>query len=327
MVYREVDMSQFDKKITSNIEIFFKKLIENEVNRITCQKWQKYQGKVLEGTVEEIVENKDDRSIRRIIVSMTSPEGTTAKGLITKSDLVRFDSGKDRIYESLALGQSYLFYIKEVSEINVKFPITLSRTDAEIVAYLMSKHISEIAEGLVEIRGIARISGQKTKVLVSSNNKNIDPVGCCIGPKGKRLKVISNELMNEKIDVILWSDDPIQNVINSFVSGKIIGYRLEKEPNSITLIATLDNLLACIGRKGTNAKLVYMLTNWKITMKTIQEAKDENIDYVSVDDSKFVGSNKISERIFKMHFKKTEDILNDYEDAKNLKQNDSENGK
>ncbi|GCE63944.1 NusA N-terminal domain-containing protein [Candidatus Mycoplasma haematohominis] len=312
LVYKEVDMNQFDGKITTNIQIFFKKLTENEVSRVTCQKWIQYQGTVLEGTVEEILENKDDRSLKKIIVSMIAPDGSTAKGVITKADLVWFDVHGNRVYENLSLGQTYLFYIKEVSEINVHFPIILSRTDAEIVKYLMTKHISEISEGLVEIKGIARIAGQKSKVLVSSNSKNIDPVGCCIGPKGKRLKVISSELMNEKIDVILWSEDPVQNVINSFVTGKIIGYRLEPEPNTITLIATLDNLLACIGKRGTNTKLVYMLTNWKINMKTIQEAKDENIDYVSVDDSKFVGSNKISERIFKMHFKKSEDILNDY---------------
>lgn len=312
LVYKEVDMSKFDGKITTNIKIFFKKLTENEVSRVTCQKWIQYQGTVLEGTVEEILESKDDRSLQRIVVSMVAPDGSTAKGVITRSDLVWFDAHGTRVYENLSLGQTYLFYIKEVSEVDVHFPIVLSRTDAEIVKYLMTKHISEIAEGLVEIKGIARIAGQKSKVLVTSHNKNIDPVGCCIGPKGKRLKIISSELMNEKIDVILWSEDPIQNIINSFVTGKIIGYRLEPEPNTITLIATLDNLLTCIGRRGTNTKLVYMLTNWKINMKTIQEAKDENIDYVSVDDSKFVGSNKISERIFKMHFKKTEDILKNY---------------
>lgn len=203
LVYQEVDFSSFDKKITTNIQIFFKKLTENEVNRVICQKWQKHQGTVMEGTIDEVIENKDDGTVRRIVVSLVAPDGSHAQGLITKYDLIRFDAGGSKIFENLVLGQTYLFYIKEVSDVNPRYPIILSRTDAEIVRYLMTKHISEIAEGLVEIKGIARISGHKSKVLVSSNSPSIDPVGCCIGPRGRRLKVISSELMNEKIDIIL----------------------------------------------------------------------------------------------------------------------------
>ncbi|OAL10397.1 transcription termination factor [Candidatus Mycoplasma haematobovis] len=313
-VYQEVEIEDFDSKITNNIQLFFKKLTQTEVSKNICQKWSPFQGKVIEGTVEEIIENKDDRKVKKIIVSLIAPDGTVAKGLIFRSDIVWIDGPNGtRIYENLALGQTYLFYVKEISEMNMHFPITLSRIDAEIVKFVMAKHISEMAEGKVEIRGIARIAGLKTKVLVHSNDPNIDPVGCCIGPKGKRLKVISSELLNEKIDVILWNDDPVQNVINAFVTGKIIGYKVEDE-NEITLVATLDNLLSCIGKRGSNTKLVYMLTNWKINLKTIQEAKDENLDYIAIDDDKFSNSNKISERIFKMHYKKNENAMRELKD-------------
>lgn len=313
-VYQEVEIEDFDSKITNNIQLFFKKLTQAEVSKNICEKWSPFQGKVIEGTVEEIIENKDDRKVKKIIVSLVAPDGTIAKGLIFRSDIVWVDGPNGtRVYENLALGQTYLFYVKEISETNMNFPITLSRIDAEIVKFVMAKHISEMAEGKVEIRGIARIAGLKTKVLVHSNDPNIDPVGCCIGPKGKRLKVISSELLNEKIDVILWNDDPIQNVINAFVTGKIIGYRIEDE-NEITLVATLDNLLSCIGKRGSNTKLVYMLTNWKINLKTIQEAKDENLDYIAIDDDKFSNSNKISERIFKMHYKKNENAMRELKD-------------
>lgn len=327
-VYKEVDIEDFDSKLTTNIQIFFKKLTQAENSRVICQKWLPMQGKVIEGTVEEIIENKDDGSVMKIIVSMSLPEdGSVARGIILRSDLVWCDGPNgSRVYENMTLGNVYLFYIKEVSEMSARFPISLSRTDPAIVKYLMAKHISEIDSDLVEIKAISRIAGVKTKVLVHAKNANIDPVGCCIGPKGKRLKIISGELMNEKIDVILWREDPIQNIINSFVTGKIIGYKVDENmENSITLVATVDNLLSCIGRRGSNIKLVYMLTGWKINLKTIQEAKDEGLEYVSIDDDKFVSSNKISERMYKMHFKKTDVPLTEqYFSKKRSIANDSE---
>ncbi|AEG73732.1 transcription antitermination-termination factor, NusA [Mycoplasma haemofelis Ohio2] len=317
-VFQEVDIESFDDKIANNIQFYFKKLTESEVSRSICQKWTPFHGKVVEGVIEEIIENRDDRTIKKIIVSLEAPDKTIAKGVIFRSDLVWIDGPNGtRIYENLVLGNTYLFYVKEISEVNVHLPIFLSRTDSEITKHVMAKHISEISEGKVEIKAIARIAGFKSKVLVHSNDPNIDAVGCCIGPKGERLKVISRELLNEKIDVILWNEDPVQNVINSFVTGKILGYRLEDE-NEITLVATLDNLLSCIGKRGSNTKLVYMLTGWKINLKTIQEAKDEGIDYVAIDDDKFTNSNKISDRIFKMHLKKNVDVLQKFHSNKSV---------
>lgn len=308
MVKKPIEIEDFDLRLVKNIMSHFQKLTIEEMNKQVYYDWLKYKGQVLEGVVEKIIENKD-QTPKEIIVSLIGENGMTTKAVILKYDLVQVDYQNGfKVYENLIIGNHYYFFVKDVLENSISCPVLLSRTNPEIVKFLMQKHIPEMEEGLIEVKGMARIAGTKTKIFVSSNKKNLDPVGCCIGPKGRRLKIVSNQLLNEKIDVILWHDDPVKNVINAFVPGKILGYRIDGEME-ITLIATLENLLSAIGKKGVNAKLVYILTGWKTILKTIQEAKDEKIEYIAVDNYKNTNSENVSNRIFEMHYMKNEEAL------------------
>lgn len=126
----------------------------------------------------------------------------------------------------------------------------------------MKQQIPEIAEGIVEVVNVARIAGVKSKVFVRSKKNEVDPIGACLGPKIKRLKAISNLLVNEKIDIILYSDHEIKNIVNALIPGKIIGYEiLDLEKKYILLITdNHENFSAAIGRKGLNVKLASLLT-------------------------------------------------------------------
>ncbi|ADX97896.1 NusA N-terminal domain-containing protein [Mycoplasma suis] len=311
-----VNLEDLSTKIVKNILFHFQKLTLETVNQKIHEKWISRKGEVFEGMVEKIFETKE-KLPKEIIVSLIDPENEahTTKGIVYRSDLIQALSNDGyRLYENLVPGKIYNFEIKEVLENSAGCPIILSRTSPAIVKYLMKKHISEVHDGLVTINAIARISGMRSKVLVSTKNNNIDPVGCCIGPKGNRLKVISSQLLNERIDVILWNSDPIKNIINAFSGTRILGYKIsEEEENSITLITTIDNLLLAIGKRGTNVKLVSLLTGWKIFLKTIQEAKAERINYLPIDKDWDAKTSDISGRIYKLHkskLKKSSDEFN-----------------
>ncbi|CCE66664.1 NusA N-terminal domain-containing protein [Candidatus Mycoplasma haematominutum] len=317
-IYSEpIYLHKLDSKIVKNILLHFQKLTLEAMNQKIYNKWIKRKGEVFEGMVERVLETKE-KLPKEAVVTLIDPENEleTTKGVLHRMDFVQSLSNSGyRIYETLIPGKIYYFQVKDVVENSAGCPILLSRTSPEIVKYLMKRHISELHEGLVEIKAISRISGIKSKVLVSTKNNNIDPVGCCIGPKGSRLKVISSQLMNERIDVILWNSDPIKNIVNAFSNATILGYKiLEEEENTILLISTLENLLLAIGRRGVNVKLVSLLTGWKIFIKTIQEAKSERIDYIPIDEGWDSKTSDISGRLYRLHKFKYSDRENSSEE-------------
>lgn len=317
---KPINLEDLSTRIVKNILFHFQKLTLETMNQRIYEKWISRKGEVFEGMVEKIFETKE-KLPREIIVSLIDPENedNITKGVVFRPDLIQSLSNDGyRIYENLVPGQIYIFEIKDVLENSAGCPIILSRTGPAIVKYLMKKHISEVHDGLITINAISRISGNRSKVLVSTKNNNIDPVGCCIGPKGNRLKIISSQLLNERIDVILWNSDPIKNIVNAFTGTKILGYKvLEEEENSILLITTLENLLLAVGKRGINVKLVSLLTGWKICLKTIQEAKTERINYLPIDKNWDSKASDISGRIFKLHKSKFKEDLEEFDSENN----------
>ncbi|AHC39874.1 transcription termination factor NusA [Mycoplasma ovis str. Michigan] len=312
----EIQLNQLDTRIVKNILFQFQKLTLETANKKIYDKWIERKGEVFEGMVEKVFETKE-KLPKEAVVSLIDPNNVmdNTRGVVHRIDFVQTLSNSGyRIYERLVPGKIYQFQIKDVLEESAGHPILLSRTSPEIVRYLMKKHISEIHDGLVEIKAISRISGIKSKILVSTKNNNIDPVGCCIGPRGNRLKIVSSQLLNERIDVILWNSDPIRNIVNGFAGAQILGYKiLEPEvevENSILLVTTLENLLLAIGRRGINVKLVSMLTGWKIFLKTIQEAKEERIEYTPIDENWDSKTSDVAGRLYKSHKFKFEEETN-----------------
>jgi len=135
------------------------------------------------------------------------------------------------------------------------------------VRRLFELEVSEIADGTVEIRGIAREAGYRTKIAVFSDNPKVDPVGACVGMRGSRVKNIVRELNNEKVDIIRWSSDPKEYVLEALKPAKVKNLVFDTEKKSVQISVDEDQLSLAIGKKGQNARLTSRLTGWEINIE------------------------------------------------------------
>jgi N utilization substance protein A len=142
--------------------------------------------------------------------------------------------------------------------------IVVSRSHPEMVRKLFAIEVPEISAGSVEIKAIAREAGSRTKTAVFSNQKNIDPVGSCVGQRGTRVQTVIGELGGEKIDIIEWSDDPIKFISNALSPAKILSIKVNPEDKSAIAEVREDQMSLAIGRNGQNVRLAAKLTGWKI---------------------------------------------------------------
>ncbi len=182
---------------------------------------------------------------------------------------------------------TFKVFLKEVSEVARKGPqLFVSRANAGLVVYLFENEVPEIQEGTVKIVAVSREAnppsravGPRTKVAVDSIEREVDPVGACIGARGARIQQVVNELRGEKIDVIKWSTDPIQYILNSLSPAKVDLVRLvDPEGQHAHVLVPPDQLSLAIGREGQNVRLAARLTGWKIDVKNSHEYDQESED-------------------------------------------------
>ena len=145
--------------------------------------------------------------------------------------------------------------------------IVISRTHPDLIRRLFELEVPEIYDGVVEIRSIAREAGARSKVAVSSLDDHLDPVGACVGPKGSRVRTVVGELRGERVDVVLWSDDPARCVANALSPAKVSRVLVDEENNYATVIVPDDQLSLAIGKEGQNARLAARLTGMHIDIK------------------------------------------------------------
>ncbi len=176
--------------------------------------------------------------------------------------------------ESFREGDKVKTYIQTVKRSDDGRQIILSRTHEGFLEALLNQEIPEIADGLVTIKGIARDAGSRSKVAVFSPDKNIDPVGACVGVKGDRIKTIIHELNGEKIDVINYSSDLGQFVIKAITPAEVSKVIIDENENCIELIVAEDQLSLAIGKKGQNVRLASELVGWKIEILSTQQESE-----------------------------------------------------
>lgn len=158
--------------------------------------------------------------------------------------------------------------------------IIVSRTHAELVRKLFELEVSEIADGTVEIKGVAREAGSRSKISVYSHNEDVDAVGACVGVNGERVNAVVDELQNEKIDIVTWSNNPAILIENALSPSKVIDVLADPENKEATVIVPDSQLSLAIGKEGQNARLAAKLTEYKIDIKSESQAKEEGIQYV-----------------------------------------------
>ena len=180
--------------------------------------------------------------------------------------------------EEYTVGQTIRVYILEVHRANRGPMIQVSRTHPNVVRRLFELETPEIAEGQVEIRNIAREAGSRSKIAVRATMENVDPVGACVGPRGGRVGAVVEELCGEKIDIVVWSEDPCQYVKAALSPADVVSVTLVPGQKACRVIVPDDQLSLAIGKEGQNARLAARLTGYKIDIKPASQAEPEEAE-------------------------------------------------
>ena len=150
--------------------------------------------------------------------------------------------------------------------------LLLSRTCPEMLVSLFRKEVPEIGEEIIEIKGAARDPGVRAKIAVKTNDHRIDPVGACVGMRGTRVQAVTGELGGERVDIVLWDDNPAQFVINSLQPAEVVSIIMDEDAHAMDVAVESDQLAQTIGRAGQNVRLASELTGWRLNVMTIDEA-------------------------------------------------------
>lgn len=264
--YKEISLANkndISKQTVQYILQLFKQKITELTNKTVVAEWLPRVGEVIFAEVEK----KDDRNGSYII------NLETTSGYLQRSETIRG--------ENLQPGKKYWFVIKEAKEQSRGWPIILSRADERLLQYLLTTNIPEIEDKTIEIKKIVRATGQKSKVAVISNKKGFDPIGAIIGKNGDKIKFISSQINNELIDVLIWSDDEKQTVVNAIYPIPVVGINIIENSDrekSMEIFVSNENLPNVIGRNGINVKLLAKLIGWNIDIKSVSQATEENIE-------------------------------------------------
>jgi len=157
-------------------------------------------------------------------------------------------------------------------------PILLSRSAPEFMIELFRQEVPEIEQGLLEIKTCARDPGSRAKIAVLSHDKRIDPIGTCVGVRGSRVNGVTNELAGERVDIVLWSEDPAQFVIGALAPANVVSIVVDEERHAMDVVVDEENLAIAIGRGGQNVRLASELTGWRINIMTADESAQKQAE-------------------------------------------------
>ncbi|MEY2890527.1 MAG: transcription termination/antitermination protein NusA [Pseudomonadota bacterium] len=174
--------------------------------------------------------------------------------------------------ENLRSGDRVRAYIAEVDPTLRGAQIILSRSAPGFMAELFAQEVPEIEQGLLEIKGCARDPGSRAKIAVLSHDKRVDPIGTCVGVRGSRVNAVTNELAGERVDIVLWSEDPAQFVIGALAPANVQSIVVDEERHAMDVVVDEENLAIAIGRGGQNVRLASDLTGWRINIMTAEES-------------------------------------------------------
>ncbi len=246
-----------------------------------------FKGRIGAQTAKQVIFQKlRDAEREMTYEEFAGREGDVVTGIVQQQDrrYILLDLGKVEALmpaseqvpaESYRHGERLKAYITEVRRGTKGPQIVVSRSHPGLLKKLFELEVPEIAEGIVEIKAVAREPGHRSKIAVASNEPGVDPVGACVGPKGSRVRNVVTELRGEKIDVVPWSADPSQFVANALQPAKVKEARTD--PDSTTALVTVPDyqLSLAIGKEGQNARLAARLTGWRIDIKSETQQQDE----------------------------------------------------
>ncbi len=178
--------------------------------------------------------------------------------------------------ENLRVGDRVRAYLSRIERSGRGPQLILSRTAPEFITRLFELEVPEIEDGLLEIRAAARDPGLRSKIAVKANDQRLDPVGTCVGMRGSRVQAVTAELAGERVDIVLWSMDPAQFVINAMAPAEVSSIVVDEDAHSMDVVVDEEQLALAIGRSGQNVRLASELTGWTLNILTVDEAAKKN---------------------------------------------------
>lgn len=175
--------------------------------------------------------------------------------------------------ENLRIGDRLRAVILDVDRTLRGAQILLSRSSPKFMVELFGQEVPEIEQGLLEIKSCARDPGSRAKIAVVSHDKRVDPIGTCVGVRGSRVNAVTNELAGERVDIVLWSEDPAQFVIGALAPANVSSIVVDEERHSMDVVVDEENLAIAIGRSGQNVRLASELTGWRINIMSADESQ------------------------------------------------------
>ena len=261
IVQVEVKSKEFGRIATQNAKNVILQKIREEERKVIYDEYFSMEKEVVTGVVQRYVG-------RNVSINLGK-----ADALLTESEQI-----KDETFQPTERIKVYILEVKATS----KGPkILVSRTHPELVKRLFESEVSEVRDGIVEIKAISREAGSRTKIAVWSNDPDVDPVGACVGLNGARVNAIVNELRGEKIDIITWDENPAILIQNALSPAKVISVIADADEKAAKVVVPDYQLSLAIGKEGQNARLAARLTGFKIDIKSETQARESGdfLDY------------------------------------------------
>lgn len=271
----KIGMGEIHEELIDNVE--FGRIAAQTAKQVIVQKvrdaeralvveqYQDRVGELLSGSVKKVTRDN-------IIVDL----GANAEAVLPRTELI----GR----EVFRVNDRIRSVLQSLSAEGRGPQLMLSRSCPEMLIALFEIEVPEIAEEVIEIRAAARDPGARAKIAVKTNDGRMDPVGACVGMRGARVQAVSNELDGERVDIILWDDNPAQLVINALAPAEVESIVVDEDSRTMDVAVLQDNLAQAIGRSGQNVRLASELTGWNINVMSVEDAEskqeEESISYI-----------------------------------------------
>lgn len=252
-----IDSIQFDRITTQTAkQVIVQKVREAERAQVVEQ-YEDQVGTLINGTVKKATRDN-------VLLDL----GNNAEAVIFRDDMLPRESVRpgDRV-------RGLLFAVRPEARGAQLF---VSRTHPDFLIELFRIEVPEIGEEMIEVKGAARDPGSRAKIAVKSNDRRIDPVGACVGMRGARVQAVSSEIGGERVDIVLWDDNPAQFVINAMAPAEVVSIVMDEETHTMEVAVEEGNLAQAIGRNGQNVRLASQLTGWELNVMTVADFNARN---------------------------------------------------
>jgi len=268
----QIESVTFDRITTQTAKQVIVQKVREAERAMVVDQFREQEGEIITGVVKKV--NRDNISLE---VRPTDGSNTSAEAVIIREDMLPRENFRpgDRI-------RGILYAVRPEARGAQLF---VSRSKPEMLKELFRIEVPEIGEEVIEIKAAARDPGSRAKIAVKTNDKRIDPVGACVGMRGARVQAVSSELGGERIDIVLWDDNPAQFVINAMAPADVASIVVDEDNHTMDIAVEAGNLAQAIGRNGQNVRLASQLSGWELNVMTVDDlqAKHQAEAHAAID--------------------------------------------